>query len=321
MDRRSALQGLGAGALSLAAGSGWAQDDKSAITLLVGATGSMDAGARLVADQLREATGRTVVVMSKLGAGQRLALGECRRAAPDGRTLVFVTSGPFAIYPHIYSKLDYDPVADFTPIAGVSSFDVAIATGPQTGATTLKQLVDWCRANGNTPYASPGNGSLSHFCGISLSMATGLPMTHVPYKAIGVGLIDLAAGRLPIAITGLNTFVEMHKAGKIRVLAVSGDTRSPILPEVPTLKEAGVNVSSATSTGVFGPRGLPPDMVKRLHDAVAPMLSNPVVVEKLAGQSMTPWPATPQQLADALAKERKHFEALVKASGYQKEDA
>jgi tripartite-type tricarboxylate transporter receptor subunit TctC len=94
-----------------------------------------------------------------------------------------------------------------------------------------------------------------------------------------------------------------------------------MVPEVPTLKEAGVNVSSTTSTAVFGPRGMSPEMVKRLHDAVTPMLSNPAVVEKLAAQSMTPWPATPQQLAASLAEERKRFEALVKASGYVREDA
>ncbi|MFL6694901.1 MAG: tripartite tricarboxylate transporter substrate-binding protein, partial [Ramlibacter sp.] len=105
--RRTALQRMVAGAATAIAGRAFAQDDKSAITILVGAASSMDFAARVVADQLREALGRPVVVVSKLGAGQRVALGEVRRAAPDGRTLVFATSGPFAIYPHIYNKLDY----------------------------------------------------------------------------------------------------------------------------------------------------------------------------------------------------------------------
>jgi tripartite-type tricarboxylate transporter receptor subunit TctC len=146
-------------------------------------------------------------------------------------------------------------------------------------------------------------------------------MTHVPYKDSGVGIIDLAAGRLPIMITGLSPLVEMHKAGKIRILAVSGDVRSPLVPEVPTLREAGVNVSSTTSTGVFGPRGMPADMVRRYHDAIVPMLANAAIREKLAGQGMTPWPATGQQLAASLADERKRFEVLVRSSGYVKEDA
>ena len=122
--RRTALRGLAAGAASALAGPLLAQDDKSAITVLVGAASSMDFTARLIAEQLREAMARPAIVLSKLGAGQRLALGECKRAAPDGRTLVFATSGPFSVYPFIYNKLDYDPVTDFTPIAGVSYFDV-----------------------------------------------------------------------------------------------------------------------------------------------------------------------------------------------------
>jgi tripartite-type tricarboxylate transporter receptor subunit TctC len=321
--RRSTLRGLAAGALALAGGRAFAQDAQP-ITILVGAASSMDFTARLIADQMREALGRPAVVVSKLGAGQRVALGECKRAAPDGRTLVFATSGPFAIYPHIYNKLDYDPVADFTPIAGVSAFDVAVATGPVVGATSLMQMVDWARARkpGDATFGSaPGNGSLSHFVGLSIGLATNVQMTHVPYKDSGVGIIDLAAGRLPIMITGLSPLVEMHKAGKIRILAVSGDVRSPLVPEVPTLREAGVNVSSTTSTGVFGPRGMPADMVRRYHDAIVPMLANAAIREKLAGQGMTPWPATGQQLAASLADERKRFEVLVRSSGYVKEDA
>jgi len=322
--RRSTIQGLAAGAFALATGRVLADEDRSAITVLVGAASSMDFGARLIADQLRESLGRPAIVVSKLGAGQRLALGECKRAAPDGKTLVFATSGPFAIYPQIYNKLDYDPVADFTPICGVSIFDVAIATGPATGVTDLKQLVDWQRARGAGQAvfgSAPGNGSLSHFLGMQVSLATGVKMTHVAYKDSGVGIIDLASGRLPMMITGLSPLVEMHKTGKIRILAVSGDTRSPLVPEVPTLREAGVNVSSSTETAVFGPAKMPPDLVKRLHDAITPMLSNPSIQDKLAGQAMTIWKATPEQIATTLAQERQRFEALVKATGFQRQDA
>lgn len=322
-SRRTALHGLAAGAATLLAGRALSQD-QTPITVLVGAASSMDYTARLIAEQLREVLGRPAVVLSKLGAGQRVALGECKRAAPDGRTLVFATSGPFSVYPHIYNKLDYDPFADFTPIAGISYFDVAIATGPATGAADLKQLVEWQRARraGDAVFGSaPGNGSLSHFVGISTGIATNVKMTHVPYKDSGVGIIDLAAGRLPMLITGLQPLIEMHKSGRIRILAVSGDTRSPLVPEVPTLREAGVNVISSTFTGVFGPARMAPDLVKRLHDAIVPMLSNAATKEKLAQQAMTPWPATPQQLTALLHEEHKRFEHLVKASGYVREDA
>lgn len=321
--RRTALRGIAAGAAAAIAGPALAQDN-STITVLVGAASSMDATARLIADQLRAATGRTAVVLSKLGAGQRLAIGEAKRAAPDGRTLVFATSGPFSVYPYIYNKLDYDPAADFTPIAGISYFDVAIATGPMTGATDLKQLMDWQRGRkqGDAVFGSaPGNGSLSHFVGINTSLATKVQMTHVPYKDSGVGIVDLAAGRLPMMITGLQPMIELHKAGKIRLLAVSGDVRSPLVPEVPTLKEAGVDVVSSTYTGVFGPAKMPPELVQRLHGAIVPMLSNPAIKEKLAQLAMTPWPATGQQLAALLVDERRKFDHLVKAVNFPKEDA
>jgi tripartite-type tricarboxylate transporter receptor subunit TctC len=321
--RRNTLKGLAAGALSAALGTAWSQDDKALISVLVGAASSMDFTARVIADQLKDSLGRPSITLSKLGAGQRLALGEVRRSAPDGRTLLFATSGPFAIYPHIYTKLDYDPERDFTPIAGISTFDVAIATGPMTGQQDLKQLLAWTRAQGSTGVfgSAPGNGSLSHFLGLSVSLATNTPMTHVAYKDSGVGIIDLAGGRLPIMITGLSPLVEMHRAGKIRIVAVSGEKRSPLVPEVPTLKEAGVNLSSTTSTGVFGPAHMPPELVTRIHAALQPMFGNAETQEKLAQQGMSPWQATPQEVAAQLRRERKQFEVLVKASGYTPENS
>lgn len=319
--RRETLQALAAGTLAIHAGGASSQDDRQTITVLVGAASSMDFTARVIAEQLQVALGRTAIVLSKLGAGQRVALGEARRAQPDGRTLVFATSGPFAIYPHVYTKLDYDPDHDFTPIAGISSFDVALSTGPATGVTDLKQLVAWAKSQQDKAVfgSAPGNGSLSHFLGISINLATGLKMTHIPYKDSGVGLIDLASARLPIMITGLSPQVELHKAGKIRILAVSGEQRSPLVPDVPTLKEAGINLSSSTSTGLFGPAKMAPDLVARLHSAVQPIFANSATIEKLAQQGMTPWQVTGQQLAASLIEERKRFEGVVKASGLQPE--
>lgn len=321
--RRTTLRGLAAGALATAAGRPFAQDDRSTIQVFVGAASSMDFTARAIAEQLRESTGRTAIAVARLGAGQRLALGEVRRAAPDGRTIVFATSGPFAIYPHVYTRLDYDPEADFTPIMGVSKFDVAIATGPMTGATDLQQLIGWTRRNPNQGIygSAPGNGSFSHFVGIATASTTGTRLEHVPYKDSAVGIVDLAGGRIPMLITGLSALVAAHQSGKIRVLAVSGPTRSPLLPDVPTLRESGVNVSSSTTTGVFGPAKMPPDIVERLATAIRPMLNNRAVVGKLEQQSVVMWPATGQELAAAIREERAYFGKLARESGYVPEPA
>jgi tripartite-type tricarboxylate transporter receptor subunit TctC len=314
--RRAMLGALGAGALAMSGAPAWAEDD-STISVVVGAASAMDTAARMIAQQLKDSLDRPAIALSKLGAGQRVALGEVRHAAPDGRTLLFATNGPFSIYPHIYTNLEYDPVNDFTPIAGVSEFDVGVATGPATGATDMKQLIDWFRSKGSSTYGSaPGTGSLSNFVGISISLTTHIPLEHVPYKDSGVGIIDLAAGRLPMLITGTQPLSEMHKTGKIRVLAVSGPTRSFLLPEVPTLKECGIDVSSTTFTGLFGPRRMAPELVQKYHDAIAPMFTRPEWLEKFRAAGMTPAYLSGAELAAKLANETRHFEALVKASGY-----
>jgi len=320
--RRSLLQGLAAASLPWAAAGprdAWgAEDDKAPMTILLGVGASMDFTARLIADQLHDALGRNAIVVGRPGAGQRLALGELRRASPDGRTIGFATDGPFSIYPNIFTRLEYDPERDFTPIAGICSFEVALSTGPATGAGDMKQLLAWARAQKTNPLfgSVPGNGSLSHFVGISIDLAAHLGMSHVPYKESGSALADLATGRLPMLITAVQPQVEMHKAGKIRLLAVSGDRRSLLVPEVPTLKEAGIDVSSTTRAGLFGPARLPPELVARLHAAVQPMFADAAIKDKLAQQGMTPWPASAAEFSASLAQQRQHFAALVKASGY-----
>ena len=317
--RRNALGALAGCALALAGGRAWSQDDKSPVKMLCGlAAGSgNDFTARLVADKMREVLGRPVIVENKPGAGQRIALGELRRAAPDGRTLILCTTGPFTIYPHIYAKLDYDPVKDFTPIAAVASFDVGIAVGPQIKARTMQELVALAKTDkGLAAFGSPGNGSLSHFVGIALGQATGLELTHVPYKDSGTSAIDLASGRLPMLITGVSQEIEMHRSGKIRILAVSGSKRSPALPDVPTLKEAGINVSNTTTCGVFAPAGMSADLVKRLGAASLASVQGPEPKERLSKFLFDPAPATQQELVALMAAEYKQFQLLVKVSGY-----
>ena len=314
LSRRATL----AGALSLFAAGGAVAQDTSPVRLIVGASSGTDFTARLIAEKLAGVLGRPVLVISKLGAGQRLALDEARRSPPDGRTLLLATSAPFSIYPHIYTKLDYDPLKDFTPIAGVSSFDVGIATGPMTGAKDMGQLVAWIKSHpkGALYGSSPGTGSLSHFVGISTALAIGQEMTHVPYKETGAGLMDLSTGRLPIMMTGLSGMIELHKAGKIRIVATSGNTRSPLLPEVPTLSEVGVKVNTTSTVGIFGPARMPPEMVKPLTTAIMAIASTPEYRDKLAIYGVAPKPATPAELSAILAEENRQFAMLVKASGY-----
>ena len=296
-----------------------AQDDRSPIRLLCGlaaGTGN-DLAARIVADRMKDVLGRPVNVENKPGAGQRLALNELRRAPPDGRTLALATTGPFVIYPHIYNKLDYDPFKDFTPIGAVASFDVAIASGAKTQAKTLRELVAAAQADpANALFGSPGNGSLSHFVGIALGLASKVDLQHVPYKDSGQLQIDLATGRLPIVITGQSNLIEMHRQGRIRMVAVSGAERTALLPEVPTLKESGVAISSATTVGIFGPAGLPAELVQRLNAAITGATQAVDARDRLSRIAFAPTQSSPEALAAEIVAEHRRFATLVKASGY-----
>jgi tripartite-type tricarboxylate transporter receptor subunit TctC len=318
------LKALAAGGAASLAGAAFAQEDKSPIRMLCGiAAGSgNDFTARLVADRMREALGRPVVVENRPGAGQRIALAEVRRSPPDGRTLILCTTGPFTIYPHIYTKLDYEPFRDFTPVAAVASFDVGIATGPQMKAKSMQELIAMARADKSyAAYGSPGPGSLSHFVGISMGIATGIALTHVPYKDSGVSVVDLASGRLPMLITGVSQMVEQHRAGRIRILAVSGSHRSPQLPDVPTLRESGINVSNTTTCGVFGRAGLPPALVQKLGAVAMQAVQSADAKERLGKYLFDPAPAAAQELAALMVEEDRLFERLVKVSGYVREPA
>jgi tripartite-type tricarboxylate transporter receptor subunit TctC len=317
-SRRLALAVAGAALLAPLAGA-FAEDDKSPIRLLVGLApgGSNDVAARILADQLATLLGRPVIVENRLGAGQRLALAELRRSAPDGRTLILATNSPFTIYPHIYSKLDYDPVKDFTPVAGVTRFDIGFATGPLTGSTDLRQWIAWAKENPQrASYGTPGAGTLPQFLGVAFGQALGLDMPMVPYKGGAVALTDLVGGHLPLLIDGLSDMTEMHRAGKIHVIAVAGDARSPLLPDVPTLKERGIDITSVITVGIFGPAKLPADVLRKLNAAITAAVRSPEVVERFSRNGLIAAPATPQELAATLAAESARLAVLVKASGY-----
>ncbi len=317
-ERRGVLIGLAAGALATVGAPVFAQDDRSPVSLLVGAASSMDFTARLLADYFREALGRPVVAVSKLGAGGRLALGELRHSPPDGRTLMLSTSSPFTIFPNIYTNLEYDPVRDFTPIAGVAWFDVGLAVAPQVGVSSLKDMLGWAKKQGGDVLygAAPGTGSASHFAGIAIEQATGVKLTPVPYQDSGKGIIDTIGGRIPLMITGTSPLAAMHKAAKLKMLGTSGNARSPLVPDVPTFREGGVDASIEITASLYGPANMDPGLVARLHKALQPLFARADLVDRLEKQGMAAKPMDGRQLADGLAQERQRYAQLAKASGY-----
>lgn len=316
VSRRTTLKALAAGscgALPLV----HAQEDTSPITIVVGAPTAIDATARLVADSLRESLRRPAIVVQKFGAGQRLAVGDVKRAAPDGRTLLFTTSTVFTLYPHLYTRLEYDGEADITPIAGIARFEMAIAV-PASGPRDYAQLVESLRRQGDAAAfaTAPGVGSLGHFLGSAMGIHHGLKMTHVPYNTSATGLSDLIAGRIPMLITGYPALIELYRAGRIKVLAVTGESRDPQAPEIPTFTESGFKIRGTTTMGLFGPAKMPADLVNKLYAGVQPMFNNAAFREKLASQSLFFSPMSPAEMTAAMRIERKSLGEMVKASGY-----
>jgi tripartite-type tricarboxylate transporter receptor subunit TctC len=311
-------------ALALAAGPAAAQDriDKP-VKILVGfpAGGTADLIARVVADKMKDTLGQPVIVDNRPGAIGRIAADAVKAAAPDGTTIMVMPIGPMAVVPHTYRALSYDPIKDFAPVAIGATFQFAIAAGPQSGAKTWAEYVAWAKANpGKAGYATSGAGSLPHFFGVLLSRDVGVEMLHVPYKGSAAYINDLIGGQVPTAIDTVADLSELHRAGKIRLLATSGIVRSPAVPDVPTFTELGLKDVVATGWfGFFAPAKTPKPIVEALNRAINAALKSPDVAEKLSKVGMDPATATPEEFARIVASDYAKWGPIVKASGFTAE--
>ena len=319
MKRRAlaALAVLAASAFALPA---LAQERTMKIVVGFPPGGSADVIARLLAEKLRVSLGQNVIVDNKPGAGGRVALNEVKRAAPDGQTLILSPSGALVIQPWLYSNLGYDPIKDFTAISRVSTFDFAVTAGPGAPAGDIKSVLAWMKANpSKANYATSGAGTVPHFAGQLLAQAAGVPMTHIAYKGGAPAAQDLIGGQVPLMVDTASETIEHHKSGKVRILAVTGDTRTKALPDVPTLKEAGINISADAYFGLYGPAGMAPEVVARIDRAVADAMRDPVIQEKVYGFGLVPNHAGSAELAATQAAHLKRWEAPIKASGFKAE--
>ena len=322
MKRRSivlaASQAMVLGSAPLAA----LAQDKPPMKILVGFPpgGSADIVARLLADKMRTTLGQNVIVDNKPGAAGRLALGELKRAAPDGQTIIVAASGALVILPWLFKNLGYDPVRDFTPIARAVTFDFAITAGPSAPAGDIKAILAWMKANpGKANFGSPAAGTVPHFTGVLLGQTAGVEITHVAYKGGAPAVSDLLGGQIPLMVdTPLET-IEQHRAGKLRIVAVTGEARSKSLPDVPTLKELGLNLSADAFFGVYGPPGMAAEVSSRIARAVAEALRQGDVQEKIFSLGLVPGYTTGDELAAVQASHLKRWEAPIKASGFTAE--
>lgn len=318
--KRRQFAALAALTLALAAPAALAQDRTLKIMVGFPPGGSADVIARLLAQKMAVTLGQPVIVDNKPGAAGRLVLGELKRAAPDGQTLVLSPSGAMVIAPWLYSNIGYDPIKDFTPVSRIVTFDFAVTAGPAAPQGDLKSVLAWMKANpSKASYGTSGAGTVPHFAGLLLSQVAGVPITHVPYRGGAPAAQDLIGGQIPLMVDTASETLEHHKAGKVRILAVTGEQRSRALPDVPTLKEQGINMAADAFFGLYGPPGMSADVVARLDRAVADALRQPDVQEKIYNFGLVPNHAPSADLAATQASHLKRWEAPIKASGFKAE--
>lgn len=281
--------------------------------------GSADQVARLLAERMKGLLGQNVIVDNKPGAAGRVVLGDLKRMPPDGQNLVLSPSGAMVIAPWLY-QINYDPIRDFTPVARVVTFDFAVTAGPGAPAGDLRAVLAWMKANpGKASYATSGAGTVPHFAGVLLGQAAGVPLTHVAYRGGAPAAQDLIGGQVPLMVDTASETIEHHKAGRVRILAVTGETRLRALPEVPTLRELGINATADAFFGLYGPPGMPGDVVARIDRAVAEALKDPQVQERIHSFGLVPNHAPAAELAATQAAHLKRWEAPIKASGFKPE--
>ena len=227
-----------------------------------------------------------------------------------------------SIFPWLYpGNLGYDPVKDFTPISRVTSVSFVISVGPAAPVTDLKGLIAWIKANpSKAMYATSGAGSVPHFAGLLLAETLGTQMNHVAYRGGPLAEQDLVGGHVPMMIDSpTGTTIDLHKSGKLRIVAVTGKTRLPALPDVPTLQEAGLNLVIDNYFGLYGPAGIPTETVARIDRAVAEVLSHKEMREKILATGLITDHGGPQELANVQAAQYRRWERPIKSSGFKAE--
>jgi tripartite-type tricarboxylate transporter receptor subunit TctC len=279
--------------------------------------GATDIVARLVAAKLNERLGQPVVIENRPGAGGNIGAAVAAKAAPDGYTMFMGTISTHAINPSLYAKLGYDPVRDFAPVSLLTSVPLVLVVHPGLGARSIKDVIALAKAKpGELTYASPGAGTALHLAGELFKTLAGVDIVHVPYKGSAPALTDVMAGRVSLMFDTSLSALPHVKGGKLHALAVTTARRSPMLPELPTVTEAGVPGFEVSAwNGVLVPAGTPRDVVGRLATEIAAIMKLPDVRDRLGAQGAEAIGSTPDEFARYIAAETAKWAVVVRASG------
>lgn len=296
------------------------------VTLLVGFPpgGSTDFIGRLLAQKLTEVLGQTVLVDNKGGANGLIAANAAAAAAPDGYTLLLTSMG-MTTNPYLYKKPPRDPVKDFTSIAMLASVPNVIVVNPSLPAKDLKELLALARSRSNTApltLATTGNAAPGHLASELLQRAAKVKFEFVAYKGSGPALTDIIAGHVNMSLPTVVAAAPFIQSGKLRAIAVTGSKRSAMLPDVPTIAEAGLKELSTGSGwyALIGPAGMPKDVVERLSSECQKIMANPEVHERFMANGADPMFLNPTEMSSFVARDFKNWGELIKAANIKAED-
>ena len=277
--------------------------------------GSTDSVARAIAPRLADTLGQNFVVDNRPGATGAIGAGLVKRAAPDGYTMMVASIGVFAVNPFLQKNLSYDPARDFDLLTVAVRAPNVLVANPGMPYDSVADLVAFMKKNPDkVTFANSGSGSSDHLTAALFWQRAGIDGVHVPYKGGAPAMADLLAGHVDVSFQNLNVVAGHVKAGKLKALAITGDARSPLLPQVPTLAESGIRQADVYSwQGVAAPKGLPADVKSRLHGAIVAALNDPQVKPRLIEQGFEIVADTPEQFARFLDQELARWKSVIEA--------
>jgi tripartite-type tricarboxylate transporter receptor subunit TctC len=298
-----------------------AADYAGTVRILVGFPpgGATDVVARIIGEKLRVIMNQPVIVENKPGAGGMIATQQLKAASPDGSTIMLTIDHSHVIIPLTFKSPGYDPLRDFTALAGVASYYNVMALSSTIPAKTPTEFGAWLKANpGKANYGIPAVGSVPQFAGLLVGQSLGTPMVSIPYKGGAPLVQDLLGGQVPAGFLSLTESIEHHRSGKMHVMAVSGTSRAKSAPDIPTFQELGIKgVDKNPWLAFFGPKGMQTEFIDRFGRAVSTALADPEVVEKLSKLGNVATYANSTQLQEWVSSASLHWGPVIKASGFE----